>query len=365
MPCYYDTVVSNEVIEMGFRDIRCLPGRRNESVSTFASFNIDRPKEEAFIDSFIGLGDMIYMSQNSLYIASDTYNETTIHRFAADGGQLIFVRTGIVPGRLLNQFSMDEYQKYFRIATTVSKSGRDTNALYVLDNTMEIVGRIEGIAPNERIYSARFMGERAFMVTFEIVDPLFALDLSDPRSPKILGELKIPGYSDYLHPFGKNHLIGFGKDTIEARGIAYDIGMKISMFDISDMNNPKELFVESIGTRGTTSSLLTNHKSLMFSRNNDLFAFPIVIYESNTPAVDGRVPSTGTFDFAGAQVYGVSVDGGFELLTEITHLSSYVNNRDLYIKRLIAIENVLYSVSDKMIASHSLVTFKLIDELEF
>jgi len=303
-----------------------------------------------------------------MYIASAGHNETTIHRFAADDGQLIFVKTGTVPGRVLNQFSMDEYQTYFRIVTTVAGGGRgvrETNALFVLDNTMETVGRIEGIAPNERIYSARFMGERAFMVTFDIVDPLFAMDLSDPRNPVILGELKIPGYSDYLHPFGDNHLIGFGKDTVESRGIAYDVGMKISLFDISDMNNPIELFVESIGTRGTDSPLLRNHRALMFSRSNDMFAFPIVIYESDTPAVDGRVPSRGEFTLAGAQIYRVNVNTGFELIAEITHLAPYANRSELYIKRLITIGDVLYAVSDRKITSHNIRNFNLIDELDF
>jgi len=367
MPIYYDTAISDAPIKPGFGEMRCLPPMKGRNVTTLAGFNIDRPDEEAFIDTFVGAGNEIYMSGTSMYIASVGNNETTIHRFAADDGKLIFVKTGKVRGSVLNQFSMDEYQTYFRIVTTVAGGGRgvrETNALYVLDNTMDIVGSIEGIAPNERIYSARFMGDRAFMVTFDIVDPLFAMDLSDPKNPVILGELKIPGYSDYLHPFGEEHLIGFGKDTVEAWNIAYDIGMKISLFDISDMNNPAELFVESIGTRGTDSPLLSNHRALMFS-GSDLFAFPIAVYESDTPAVDGRMPARGTFTFAGALIYRVSVDKGFERLAEITHLAPYQNRAELHIKRLITIGNVLYAVSDRKITSHDMSKFNLIDELSF
>jgi uncharacterized secreted protein with C-terminal beta-propeller domain len=115
---------------------------------------------------------------------------------------------------------MDEHKGYFRIATTVGevwRTGENTskNNVYVLDSSLSITGKIEGIAPGEKIYSVRFMGDRAYMVTFKKVDPFFVLDLQDPRNPAILGKLKIPGYSDYLHPYDENHIIGFGKDTVE------------------------------------------------------------------------------------------------------------------------------------------------------
>src|SRR5205807_2322356 len=121
---------------------------------------------------------------------------------------------------ILNQFSMDEYQGHFRIATTIGEpwgggSNPSVNNLYVLDESLKTVGSLENLAPGERIYSTRFLGKRAYMVTFRNVDPLFAIDLADPAKPAVLGQLKIPGYSDYLHPYDENHLIGFGKKTIE------------------------------------------------------------------------------------------------------------------------------------------------------
>ena len=125
-----------------------------------------------------------------------------------------------MPGSILNQFSMDENNGYFRITTTKGNLWGDgenisKNNLYVLDPDLNICGSLENIAPGERIYSTRFMGSRAYMVTFKKVDPLFVIDLKDVKNPKVLGALKIPGYSDYLHPYDGNYRINFGKDAIE------------------------------------------------------------------------------------------------------------------------------------------------------
>ncbi|MCL2814008.1 MAG: beta-propeller domain-containing protein [Oscillospiraceae bacterium] len=387
MPLYRDTAVSEEEICPGYDKLYCFPDFTESAITTLVGFNIDRPNEEAFVESILGLGaNNIYMSQNALYIAEVKYNytdggnswyDTLIYKFAADDGRLVFVKKGSAPGSVLNQFSMDEYQNYFRIATTKQDYGKNWtkyNGLYVFDGNMEIVGKIEDMAPGEQIYSVRFMGSRAYMVTFKQVDPLFAIDLSDPKNPAVLGALKIPGYSEYLHPYDENHLIGFGKDTVlDAYGNAYYTSMKLSLFDVSDMTNPVEMFVETIGDRGTDSELLRNHKALLFSKEKNLLAFPVTVYESKQKAVDGTIPAYGTFKFAGAYIYEIDLEKGFEQKGALSHLSAedmlkssdWGSDHNAYIQRLLTIRETLYAASNRKLSSHNLKTLGLTGELYF
>ena len=228
----------------------------------------------------LGNGQNIYASLTNLYVAAPdwTYHwrmesgsseeKTNVYRFAYTSGGTEFSGQGSVPGHILNQFSMDENGDTFRIATTVSPQWiggddrnidgnvtqstmtKSTNNLYVLSKDLDTVGSVTGIAPGESIYSVRFMGDRAYMVTFKQVDPLFVIDLSDARNPKILGKLKIPGYSNYLHPVDENHVLGFGKEVDESidkdkvhsdDAVYYTaiLGMKVALFDVTDVTNPK------------------------------------------------------------------------------------------------------------------------------
>jgi uncharacterized secreted protein with C-terminal beta-propeller domain len=383
MPVYRDTAAGDKYIEVGYDGLYCFPNISGSNITSLVGFNIDRPNEEAFIETFLGCGENIYMSANAMYIASSSYNEngneTIINKFAVDDGKFVFVKNGSAPGTILNQFSMDEYKSHFRIATTVSQyspTWKEYNGLYIFDSTMELVGRIDDIAPGERIYSARFMGDRGYMVTFKTVDPLFAIDLSDPTNPVVMGALKIPGYSNYLHPYDENHLIGIGKDTVvDIYNNAFYTSMKISLFDVTDITNPIEMFVETIGERGTDSPLLYNHKALLFSKEKNLLAFPVTVYEynSNQKAVNGQMPDFGTFAFSGAYIYDIDLINGFTLRGAISHMSSqdmlqssyWGGNPDLYIQRLLTIRENLYAASDKKLTSHNLNTLYPIDELIF
>ncbi|HQJ38073.1 MAG TPA: beta-propeller domain-containing protein, partial [Bacillota bacterium] len=304
-PSYRDTALKEEFINIDHGKIGYFPGSVEPNYMIVAGVNFDLPKEGVNVSTYLGSGESIYASAQNLYVAVTRHNiinwdvrnpiiqdsaapkkvekvndrETVIYRFALNNGKLDYTGKGSVPGSILNQFSMDEDKGYFRIATTKGNlfgEGEDIskNNMYVLDPDMNTCGSIEDIAPGERIYSVRFMGDRAYMVTFKKVDPLFVIDLKDPKNPAILGALKIPGYSDYLHPYDENHIIGFGKDTIELSNegtwkregtTAYYQGMKIALFDVSDVSNPKEKFKEIIGDRGTDSELLNNHKALLFS----------------------------------------------------------------------------------------------------
>jgi uncharacterized secreted protein with C-terminal beta-propeller domain len=274
---------------------------------------------------------------------------------------------------------MDEHEDYFRIATTTGEIWREDeftskNNIYVLDSTMNTIGSVQDIAPGEQIYSVRFMDDRAYMVTFRLTDPLFVIDLKNPREPSILGALKIPGYSDYLHPYDENHIIGFGKDSVEVKGQAFYTGMKIAMFDVSDVSNPVLKFSEIIGDRGTESELLRNHRALLFSREKGLMAFPVTVMEVKSGSKFDRngIPNYGEFIFQGAYVYNVDPIKGFVLKGKVTHLNKedmlksgiYWYNSDKNISRIIYIDDILYTISDRILKANRLEDMTQINQIE-
>jgi hypothetical protein len=272
---------------------------------------------------------------------------------------------------------MDEHEGYFRVALTsgnmwASGNAGSKNNVYVLDESLAIAGKLEGLAPGEKIYSVRFMGDRAYLVTFRNVDPLFVVDLSRPTAPVVLGQLKIPGYSDYLHPYDENHIIGFGKETVEvpSKGMgpdetmAFYQGMKIAMFDVTDVAQPKELFKEVIGDRGTGSELLHNHKALLFSKAKGLMAFPVELYEiKNKDAIKpGEMPAYGEFVYQGAYVYGIDLASGFDLKGRISHLTDedlkksgqYGYDYNKTVRRILYSGDTLYTLSDSMLKANGI-----------
>ena len=171
------------------------------------------------------------------------------------------IATGKVPGKPLNQFSIDEYKGYLRIATTVSLS--NTNDLYVLDSMLNIVGKLTDYGENERIYAVRFLMDKAYIVTFKETDPLFVVDLSNPENPEIKGELKISGYSSYLHPINKDLVLGIGKE---------DRNVKVSLFNVSDPENPIE--VDRYLLKEYWSDILNTHHAFLIDKKHGIFFLP-------------------------------------------------------------------------------------------
>ncbi len=277
---------------------------------------------------------------------------TVIHRFNLQQGIVRYETKGEVKGTLLNQFSLDEHQDYLRVATTMDLYGpRDQymyNNVYVLDTDLDVVGELEELAPDERIYSTRFMGDRLYMVTFKQVDPLFVIDLSDPAAPKILGQLKIPGFSNYLHPYDENNIIGLGQDTVEEQGRTVTGGLKIALFDVSDVANPKERAKLIIGNRGTYSEAFNDHKAFLFDADRKLVIFPV----SETK------DTSWTHIWQGVYVLRVRPDIGFTIQGKVTH-GTYDPNKpyDTYstqVRRALYINDVLYTVSPKKIKMNDL-----------
>ncbi|MBE5813412.1 MAG: hypothetical protein E7314_07220 [Clostridiales bacterium] len=379
VPLYKDTIVNEEYLEIPVTDIRYFPDfdKKDCSYMLISSFNLDKIDNEVDIYTCLGAGNEIYASRENLYVTRANYEEkeytTAIHKFEIKNGKVNYKATGNVPGTLLNQFSMDEYDGHFRITTTKGNTWDDTsvNNLYVLDDSLNIVGTLEGLAKGEKIYSTRFMGEKCYIVTYKTVDPLFVIDLSKPEKPTVLGELKIPGYSSYLHPLGENYLIGFGEDSVEKsylnwRGetevTAYATGLKMAIFDVTDYNNPKELYSIKIGARGSYSELLYNHKSLLFDEEKGIIAFPANLTE-DAGFYDNGVPRYGKTIFNGALIYNISIEDGISLRGQVEHQLEGKSYKD-GIQRILYIGDRLYTVSPNMLKVSDLETVEELDKLE-
>jgi inhibitor of cysteine peptidase len=286
---------------------------------------------------FIADVHQVYASTQSLYLVSTIYHysedaqgengfaiwsnptfETQIYKFDL-GDTVAYAAAGKVDGEILNQFSLGEFEGVLRIATTTGYSwdGTSRNHVFCLDNnngSLDVIGSIRDIAPGERLYSARFMGNRGFLVTFVQVDPLFTLDLSDPQNPKIVGELKVPGFSTYLHPINDDVLLAIGQDTKAEGDIVKVGGMQLSIFDTSDFANPRLLHSETIGDRGTYSEALYNHKAVAFWSEKNLLALPVNLNEISDPQ---NPEDWGKNTFNGLYVYRLADDYSFELLGRI------------------------------------------------
>ncbi len=333
-----------------------------------------------------GYAACMYVSLSNIYVTMPKWNgkeSTEIHRISVDGLQIVYEASGEVPGRVLNQFSMDEHNGYFRVATTTGHIARflseatSSNHVYTLKaETLEITGRLEGLAPGEEIYSARFMGNRCYLVTFKKVDPLFIIDLSNPEEPRVLGKLKMPGYSDYLHPYDENHLIGIGKETVEAEegDFAWYQGLKISLFDVSNITSPRELSKMVIGDRGTDSPVLRDHHALLFDKKRNLLAIPILEAKIFREKYSGDIPpyTHGEYVFQGTYIFEISLEEGIGLRGRITHLESqddltksgYYFDSKYEVTRSLYIEDTLYTVSSGKIKANNLTDLSEMAETE-
>ena len=284
------------------------PDTKENGFTVITTVNAKDGSEYDSHKAVLGGCDVVYCNGADLLIAAQEYDQeqseeqtdangkhfvkinsgtnTTLFRFSIIDGKIEAVASAKIPGVLLNQFSMDAYQGTFRLVVTRNDSeetiwtdGIDTYewnstsdcALYVLDGELKTLGVVENLAKDERIQSARFMGDTAYFVTFRQVDPLFAVDLSDPENPKVLSALKIPGFSAYLHPFGEGKLLGIGYDADEEHGWTENV--KLSLFDISDPADVKEAFKLSVKDASYTS-VQYNHKAVFVDAATGTVAFP-------------------------------------------------------------------------------------------
>lgn len=371
--------------------------------TTIAALNIKNVTQDLSSKTLlIGGTSTMYVSLTDIYVTYPTYDQTgygyeqtSIYRIHVDNGTITPEAQGKVPGSILNQFSMDQYGDYFRVATTswgttvvtgfsnsTIKPSNDSSPIstpimgaqhsnvYVLDMNLTIVGKLENLAAGENFHAARFMGNRCYLVTFMMTDPLFVIDLSNPTRPAELGNLTIPGYSDYLHPFDENHLIGVGKEASasDQQYFAWYQGVKISLFDVSNVTNPVQMTNYTIGDRGTTSPALTDHRAFLFDKSNSLLVIPVLEAKVDTSQYPpGQVPPSayGQYIWQGAYVFNITLDKGLVLKGKISHMETNTDiyNNDYYVQRALYIENVLYTVSNEKVRLNNLADLAFIKDI--
>lgn len=398
-PYIKDTAVSDASKPVDFEDMYFFPESNEEQFLILTSIDLADMEKEATIETYLGASDQIYMSENNLYVAVNKYKEldgsesrssgeadimiwqpqnvdTEITQFKIDNGSLTYNTSTVVNGTLINQFAMDERNDTFRVATTKDnwedEEQASTNNLYTFDLNLKPLGSVEGLAEGERIFSVRFMKNVAYMVTFEQVDPLFVIDLSNPSKPTVLGELKIPGFSNYLHPLDEDHVIGFGQDTklVEEEGIEEPIvrteGLKISVFDVSDPTNPVEKYSEVIGQGGSYSEILYNHKALFKHPTNNLFGFPAVLSETKLVNKGDISYEEYNYNFEGALLYEISAEDGIELRDTVTHQGEIKEYPEWTseVKRMVSVDDTLYTFSLDQMKVYDLAGKKVVGEVE-
>ncbi len=332
-----------ELVKAG--DIAIMPYFDSTSYTVICAYDLNGAALSA-TQSILGGGSTVYMNAGTLYIAESTSRQTTgtpytdsvytvidytsknvtnITSFDITGGALTLKASGTVDGYLGSQFNMDEYDGSLRVVTTtytqswteytdeakgwtnyVWGESVNSNALFVLDGSLSILGQIDTLAKDEQVYGVRFDGATGYVVTFRQVDPLFAIDLSDPANPRVLSALKIPGFSEYLHVYADGRLFGLGMDADEETGRTN--GMKLTMFNTEDPTNVT--VKHSLNLDSDYSVALYNHKAILISPEKAIIAFP---------------------SDSGYDIYGYDDETGFFKRASIEDVEWYGNGRGLYI----------------------------------
>ena len=326
------------------------------------TIDLQHPTDTLDATTVVGDYGLIYASQDQLYLAMAQYPDwgpdwpgagtvlqtTALHQFdiGSDAQSAPYIASGEVEGRLNNSFSLDEHGGYLRVATTVDRAagGWDSNrdntfsVLFPNDGLLETVGRIDGIAPDEQIYSARLFDDEGYLVTFRTIDPLFALDLRDPTSPRITGELEIPGFSQYMHPLGDDHLLTVGMEADE-NGVP--LGLKLSIFDVSDAAAPALAHTEPLGAGYSEAQY--EHKAFTFKATSEagdegILALPMSTWDE--------------LGGGGAEllVFDVSATDGFLSLGSVEHADLFTSPEEAYcylrdVRRSVMSEDHVYSIS--------------------
>ena len=412
---YYE---NGKQIDPGYGSIKRIKDIDTDCQTILSMQNLNQIEQPVKVNSYLMNVENAYVSENNIYLLEEKYEGynnvpkissifgwkgilgafpqeynrdeqigtyTNIYKFnLLEDGSIQYDKKAKEKGQTINQFSIDEYEENLRIALYDSEGSR----IAIFNNEMKKIGETPKLAEGEKMYSSRFLGNKAYLVTYKTVDPLFVVDLSNPRTPQVLGELKIPGYSTYLHPYDENHLIGIGMQTEEkvnrnssGRIISTSsviTGMKMALFDVTDVNNPIQISDTIIGDSRTTSAILTNHKALLFSKEKELLAIPVNNYtedfevENTSNNYESIVNSYTDYkkDYVseGYFVYNINLTNGFTLKGTITHEKTeskyaYYNNASRLLRGLYIDDN-LYTVSEDYIKVNRLNDLQEISQLK-
>lgn len=329
-----------------------------------SAFSLKQPDKRVDSKAVFGSPGLVYVSENNIYMCESYFNykesdvtQTCIRKVEYKSGKLMAAGQTRVDGTLNDSFSIDEYQGNLRLVTTVShnldNSGpfpvvlfgnvpasdnvnkKGSNSLYILNDKLNMLSSIKGLAEDERVYSARFMGDTGYFVTFKQTDPLFSVDLTNPKKPKIMGELKIPGFSDYLYPYGGGMLLGIGMESDKTNTATE--GVKLSMYDVSNPFNVRETDKYVLKDCYSTN-IPYNYKAVLISQDKNLIGFAGYGQEEHY------------------YVFSYNKDTGFKCLLD-RELAGYSDARGVYSG------DTLYIVDGNTVESYGLETFEKIDDI--
>jgi uncharacterized secreted protein with C-terminal beta-propeller domain len=363
-PAYviYDTVIlpkiyegDQPVKEISPSEIRYYNGTDNYyQYTTFIAVNVENPDEApVYLTMMLGGTSTMYVSLQNIYVTFPqsswtNWGNTTVYRIRYQGNNMTAEAKGTVLGRELNQFSMDEYNDHLRIATSDQTQWPPPTNLYVLDMNLTVVGNILNIEPGETMDSTRFIENRCYLSTSVVRrDPFFVIDLQNVTDPKILGYLKIPGFTRYLHPYDDNHVIGVGRDEQNK--------VRVMLFEVTNVTAPIVISEYTVEGTWSDSQALTDHKAFLFSKDKDLLAIPIS-YQDYTATYQ---------NWQGLFVFNITLDSGTALRGKITHQEFATSSWDTayQVQRALYIENVLYTVSPKLVKLNNLQTLDFIKSI--
>ena len=397
--------------ELSVDKIKYLKDVKTTKQTLISTVDLNNETADIKLDSYLMNISNAYVSENAIYLLNQKYNNdskipikllfgfkgvfgledyyemdsesgyyTEIYKFDIKENVEYKAKTK-VKGKTINQYSLDEKDNHLRIALY----DNDGSRVAIFDEDLKQIGISDNVAKGEKMYSVRYVGSKAYVVTFKTMDPLFVIDLSDEENPVVLGKLKIPGYSTYLHPYDENHIIGIGMETKEiinrnSNGkvistTAKVVGMKMALFDVSNVNSPVQISSVVIGDSRTTSAILTNPKALLFSKEKSLIAIPVNNYSQDFEVTSSNNYETminnytkygKPYNAEGYFVYNINVQDGFKLKGVITHEKTnatyYYSNSKLL--RGLYIDNNLYTVSETMIKVNELDSLKAVGELK-